>query len=118
MKTIALDFDGVIHKYSKGYHNGSIYDTPTKGAFKAIQKMLETYCVVVFSTREPKEILNWFLKEKSWRYPVKIVPDDGKFEWTEKGVLGITNRKLKAFMYVDDRAVRFTNWKDILNYVR
>lgn len=116
MKTIAVDFDGVIHKYSKGWHDGMIYDEPVEGAIEALQKLLQSYCVVVFSTREPRMIEVWFLN--NFPIPVEIVPDDGKFEWTKQGVLGITNRKLKAFMYVDDRAVRFTNWKDILNYVR
>ena len=35
-KTIAVDFDGFIHKYSKGWHDGSIYDEPVEGAAEAL----------------------------------------------------------------------------------
>ena len=28
----------------------------------------------------------------------------------------VTNVKIPAFMYIDDRAIRFTNWSDIVNY--
>ena len=117
-KTICIDFDGVIHLYRHGFRDGSIYDIPVEGAFNAIKRLLPHYNIVVMSTREPKTILDWFLKQPTWKYPVKIIPNDGKFEWTEKGVVGITNRKLKAMVYIDDRGLRFTNWKDILNYVR
>jgi len=33
---IAVDFDGVIHKYSKGWHNGQIYDGPVPGCYDAM----------------------------------------------------------------------------------
>ena len=28
---LGLDFDGVIHKNSKGFHDGTIYDEPLEG---------------------------------------------------------------------------------------
>ena len=28
---LGLDFDGVIHKNSKGFHDGTIYDEPLDG---------------------------------------------------------------------------------------
>lgn len=117
MKTIAVDFDGVIHKYGLGYLDGTIYDRPLEGSEEALKKLLESYCVIIFSTRKPETIKKWMLKKMEF-IPVEVIPDDVEFEWKKQGVVGITNRKLKAFMYVDDRAVRFTNWKDILNYVR
>jgi hypothetical protein len=46
---------------------------------------------------------------------VRVVPEGVQF-WNEKGVVGITSRKLAAIAYIDDRAVRFTNWMDIQNY--
>jgi len=36
--TIAVDFDGVIHQYSKGWEDGSIYDKPVKGVRQALMK--------------------------------------------------------------------------------
>ena len=35
--TIAIDFDGVIHKNSKGYHDGTIYDEIITGSFESLK---------------------------------------------------------------------------------
>lgn len=65
MKTIAIDFDAVIHKYSKGWQDGSIYDEPVPGAIRAINSLLgQGYSVFVFSTRWPWQIKSW-LKDQS-----------------------------------------------------
>lgn len=34
---LGLDFDGVIHKNSKGFHDGTIYDEPLDGALEAVK---------------------------------------------------------------------------------
>lgn len=98
-KTIAIDFDGVIHKYSKAYHDGSIYDGPIEGARDALRLLKKKgYKVVIFTARpNADEIVGWL---KTHRIEV----DE------------ITNKKPKAVAYIDDRAIRFTNWRDILNY--
>ena len=99
-KTIAVDFDGVIHKYSQVYHDGTIYDPPVDGARHAIKLIrMKGYNVVIYTARPDLEDVARWLKEK------KIIVDD------------VTNIKPKAMMYIDDRAVRFTNWRDMLNYL-
>ena len=35
-KNICVDFDGVIHKNSKGFHDGTIYDDPVEGTKEAL----------------------------------------------------------------------------------
>jgi len=122
MKTIAIDFDGVIHRYSKGYQDGSIYDEPVEGAFEAIQHyMRNDYTVFIFSTRSPRQIKRWLEKQLPFdesistmhAIPVQIIPFWTKF-WNKKNVLGITKRKLPAMVYIDDRAIRFKGkWSDM-----
>jgi methionine salvage enolase-phosphatase E1 len=53
--TIAVDFDGVIHGYSEGYKDGSIYDDPVEGVAEAMRKMKEEgHKIYIFTTRTNK----------------------------------------------------------------
>ena len=48
---IAIDFDGVIHKNSLGYHDGTVYDEPIPGAIKAIKALSKDNTIVIFSCK-------------------------------------------------------------------
>lgn len=116
-KTICVDFDGVIHKYSGGWGSGVISDIPMEGAINALALLIRRgYYIAIFTARlHPK------FKEEDQRDGIDCMKEIE--EWLkefgfEKDVHyhEITNRKVPAFAYIDDRAIRFTNWKDILNY--
>ena len=98
-KTIAIDFDGVIHKYSKGWKDGACYDDPMEGSLEALNRLKRKgYNIVIFTAREDIGAVQWWFEDHAgW------VPE-------------VTNRKPIAIAYIDDRGIRFTNWKDILNY--
>lgn len=114
MKTLAFDFDGVIHHYSKGFSDGTIYDPPEPGAFAAIEKLLKEYYIYVHSTRDPRQVYNWFHKEHA---PFETqIADSGLTYWNVKGTVGISQKKFPALAYIDDRGIRFISWKDILGY--
>lgn len=86
-KTIALDFDGVLHQYS-GW-KGTELDGPIPGALEAVNKLLaEGFNVVVYTTREPYLVSTWLA---SHGFPE----------------LYVTDGKPLAMCYVDDRAFRF-----------
>ena len=117
MKSIAIDFDGVVHKYSKGWHDGTIYDEPFEGAIEGIRSLMNNYYVFIFSTRPPEEIVGWFYDRVfigEQLFPFKKIPDDVVF-WEEQLVLGVTNRKLPAVAYIDDRAFLFRDWEGVLH---
>lgn len=141
-KTIAIDFDWVIHKYSKWWSDGSIYDEPIKWAMEAIKTFMDMwYSVFIFSTRDPKQIKKWiyymYWREcYSWDDPMNWMDFsylDLPFEvkvisfwnnwfskfWNKSHSLGITSKKLVADVYIDDRAFRFEwDWKKTLKSLK
>ena len=112
---LGLDFDGVIHKNSKGFHDGTIYDEPLDGAIESVKYLNETlgYDLVI--------------------YTCKATPDrplvDGKtgiqlvWEWLDKhdikdNVKDVTYIKPNAVAYIDDKGIRFNNWKDCIEEIK
>lgn len=113
-KPIAIDFDTPIHNFSQGYINQEIYDGPTPGVEMAITKLLKEYAVFILTARDTKQVIKWSRRE----FPgikFELIPRSFP-DWQKEGVVGITNIKLPAITYIDDRALRFTNWNDMLKY--
>jgi hypothetical protein len=122
--TVAVDFDGVIHKYSRGWQDGSIYDEPVDGAFSALRVLMREYAVFIFTTRNPMQVAEWLMNKGQFSCLVEATylgeEDDGtpilhnndieREFWNDKGQLLITQRKLPAVAYLDDRGIRFNGW--------
>jgi len=106
-KTIAIDFDGVIHKYSKGFQGlENAYDPPMAGARESIQDLIKKgYRLIIVSSRPVDVIKQWLKKEKM----------DHFFD-------DVTNTKHPARYYIDDHAIRFEKddpnaWSDTLRLI-
>lgn len=117
VQTVGVDFDGVIHSYDEGWKDGSIYGKLLPGAGLALETLMEQYAVFIFSTRDPIQIAKW-MAEQGFAVRVEIFDDgtentDLEF-WNEQGIILITQRKLPAIAYIDDRAVRFESWPQTL----
>jgi hypothetical protein len=111
---LSIDFDGVIHKYSRGWVSPEIYDPPMEGAHESLRRLLKTHALHILTARDKHAVIAWCRKQfPDLRF--KIIPDGTQY-WQVEGVIGITNTKLAAIAYVDDRGLRFTNWRDIINY--
>jgi len=107
---ISIDFDGVIHGNSKGFHDGTVYDKPIAGAIDAIQNLAKKYNIVIFSAKaKPDRPLVHGMTG------IELI-----WEWLEKHNLSqyiseVTSEKPRAIVYIDDKAIRFTDWNQTLN---
>jgi len=107
---IGIDFDGVIHKNSKGYYDGTIYDDPIEGTEEGLRKLSEKYTLVLYTTKAKPDrgLING-------RQTTELL-----WEWLDKHNLSkyiskVTSEKPRAVVYIDDKALRFTEWDKCIN---
>lgn len=112
-KTIAIDFDGVIHTYDKGWGDGTIYGELIPGSEAAIRSLMDDYAVIIFTTRWPAQVAVWI--EQQTEIPCTTEHDE--VFWNEQGILLITNHKYPAVAYIDDRAIKFENWPQTMGEI-
>ena len=117
---ISVDFDGVIHNYSKGWADGTIYDPLSDEAFVSLLNLLSIAPVFILTTRNPKHVARWLERESGHNIECTThIPrtwyGKKKSFWNTRGIILVTNYKLAAGVYIDDRAYKFTTWPDLLN---
>jgi hypothetical protein len=109
-KTIAFDFDGVIHGYSRGWQDGECYDPPVPGALDFLRECMETHNVFILTTRDVGQV-GEYIRKHAPEIQLQVAAFYDSIFWNAQGILLITNRKLAAEFYIDDRAIRFRgNW--------
>jgi len=107
LKNIAVDFDGVIHKNSKGFYDGTIYDDPVEGARTSLERLSEDYDVVIFTAKAKPD--RGLVNGKTGTQLV--------WEWLEEHdmaqfVTKVTAEKPRAVQYIDDKGIKFTSWEE------
>lgn len=110
---IAIDFDGVIHKNSKGYYDGTIYDEPMSGSFNALREISKKYNIIIYTCKAKPD--RGLINGKTG---IEMV-----WSWLEKYnmaqfVSKVTAEKPRGVAYIDDKGHRFLNWEDTLLFVK
>jgi hypothetical protein len=106
MKTICLDFDGVIKEYKRGWRGGAVDEPPVKGSLEAIKKLIDSgFIVVIFTARyDLRPVRMWLSNHLEEKF--------GRIEGARlNSLIRITNSKPPANLYIDDRAIRFESWE-------
>ena len=105
-KNIGVDFDGVIHKNSKGYYDGTIYDEPIVGSKEALKKLSKKYDVVMFTAKAKAD--RGLVNGKTG---TQLVWEWLKKHNMDKYVTKVTSEKPRAVAYIDDKGITFDgNW--------
>ena len=112
VKQIGIDFDGVIHRNSLGYHDGTIYDPPMDGTREALEDLSSRFDIVVYTckAKPDRELVNG-------KTGTQLI-----WEWLKENGLDIyvkevTSEKPRAAFYIDDKAYRFRDWTSMMNTI-
>ena len=105
---LCIDFDGVIHRYGKGWQEGVIYDDVVDGFFSWAEKAKELFELVIYSSRSGSHdginAMQSWLREQGEKWAVSdgsgAIPD--VVTWFD-----FACEKPPAFLTIDDRAVTF-----------
>jgi len=103
---LCLDFDGVIHAYSRGWQGGEIYDDVTPGFFEWAEEAQKHFKLVIYSSRSKSS--DGIAAMQAW-----LVAQRAK--WREHGgessgavlEFEFANEKPPAWLTIDDRAIKF-----------
>jgi uncharacterized HAD superfamily protein len=96
---ISIDFDKTIHSYHRGWDDGSIYGFPIKDVKKAIDELKKEFRIVIFTCRHPLRDVEKWLRNRDIYFDK------------------ITHLKEPSKYYIDDNAIRFTNWKHTMVFI-
>jgi len=107
--TLCIDFDGVIHDHNLGFHDGTIYGNPIKGSLEALKKLSNSYEIIIFTckARQNRPLIN------------NKTGSELIWEWLKKYnvsqfISEVTSVKPIAYAYIDDKAIKFENWKQCI----
>lgn len=88
-KDICIDFDGVLNTYTGWQGENELFEM-REGCDRFLAQVSEIYNVIIFTTRNADLIWLWLKKYN-----------------LEKFVKQVTNIKIPAEIYLDDRAINF-----------
>lgn len=109
---LAIDFDGVIHNFNKGFYDGTCYGEPLPGSLDAIRELSQKYNIIIYTAKaKPDRPL---INGKTGTQLVE--------EWLKKHnvfqyIDYVTAEKPRAILYIDDNGYRHTNWENTLNFI-
>ncbi|MFJ1756985.1 hypothetical protein [Kitasatospora sp. NPDC088134] len=116
---VGIDFDQTLVAHDDGWQDGRIYGKPIPGAMESLHALNRVRSVFIMTARPRRyhpAVAGW-LREHSGLET--LVDEDPERAYWQGDSLLVTNKKLGAAVYIDDRAIRFTgDWVSALTQAR
>lgn len=87
-KDICVDFDGVLNIYT-GYDENNLGEM-RKGCSQFLEQLAQKYKITILTCRPPQKVIKWLEKHNLSNF-----------------IKEVTNIKVPAVYYIDDRAIKF-----------
>lgn len=101
MKIVAIDFDGVINPYTKGFQGKGVFEQPSDTCRQELEKLKkEGWTICINTCRDEEYEILWYLDEFD-------LPFDYINYSPRNAEQGLSTTKLAADVYIDDRAIAF-----------
>ena len=116
-KTVAIDFDGVLHSYQGGWQGYEVISgEAVPGVIEDIKRLKAAgYRVVVMTSRalmyEGKKAAAEWMRARGLTVGCGLEGDE------DSDVFDVTYRKVPALVYIDDRGVTFRPGMDLVETV-
>lgn len=110
-RNICIDFDNVIHDNSLGFGTGEIIGKIIKGSEDALKYFFNNgYDIIIYTAKAKKDrpIING-------KNGIQLIWDWLKKYKINQYIKEVTAEKPRGVCYIDDKAIRFDNWKQTLN---
>jgi hypothetical protein len=97
-KKIYIDFDDILSNYDD-WEDVRNLAMPKKGVNNFLEKLSKNYKIYIFTTKNREIVYKWMIRHHLNDY-----------------IEDVTNKKGAAFVYIDDRAIKFDgDYSKILN---
>lgn len=117
---LCLDFDGVIHSYTSGWHGADIVkDPPVPGAMAFIKQATQTFRVMVYSSRSGQKGGIEAMRAYIRRHAAAFDPGECRKEQPWYSIIEYPTEKPSAMVTLDDRAITFTGtWPSVESLIK
>jgi hypothetical protein len=113
IEAVAVDFDGVIHNADNGWQGGVIYGDPLPGSLDALRELMKDHPVFIMTARPNLVPVAEWLKNFGFDTITQDAYDkEAKERWHTRDILLVTNVKLPAIVYIDDKGYSFKSWNE------
>ena len=113
LNNIAIDFDGVIHNFDKGWHDGTCYGAPLPGSLEAIKALSARFNIIIFTAKAKpsRPIVNG---KTGTELVIEWLKEHDVYQYVNE----VTSEKPRCQIYIDDKGYRFENRYDTLIYLK